>query len=127
MTKVPVTPGLGSLKTAYDQIRINFSRSVDRSDCVSVAKLNYLCRCWARMSPVFIIGNCCDSTFLSNPSFKCDRRFMFMTFSVIDLFVFNNSVEHVNDSKTPPQIPLQNLLQIPLQSNQVSMTLEIYS
>ena len=60
--KVPVTPGLGSLKTtlrsAYDQlsaqgrpIRLCGSRSL-----------------LARMSPLLIISNRCDSTILSNPT-----------------------------------------------------------
>ena len=43
------------LRPPYDQLRINFPRSVDGSDCVGAQA--YLCRCWARMSHVLIISN----------------------------------------------------------------------
>ena len=55
----------------YDQCRINFPHSVDRSH--SVGAEAYLCGCWARISPLLNIGNRCDSKILSNPTIWCDR------------------------------------------------------
>ena len=68
-----LSAGHTGFRPLYNQFRINFPHSVDRSNCVGVA--TYLCRWWARMSPVLIISNPCDSTILSNPTIWCDRRF----------------------------------------------------
>ena len=55
-----LSAGHTGLRIAY-HLRINFPRSVDRSD--SVDGQAYPSDCWARMSPVLTISNRCDSTY----------------------------------------------------------------